>query len=93
MRELNSEQLEQVSGGVILGASDANTYNLVLCPDELFFLANFKTGDNYIFKDNGDVLFINPLNQTSYPISFPFKIVNDGLGEYSIPASFFKFSA
>jgi hypothetical protein len=76
------------SGGVILGASDGNTTLLVLSPDDLFIFSNFNTGDNYIFKDNGDVVFVNPLFGTSYPVSFPFQIVTGQLCEYSIPSSF-----
>ncbi len=93
MRELNCEQLKQVSGGIILGVSDANTYMLIIPPNDMFFFSNFKTGDTYLFSDNGNVMFVNPINDTSYSISFPFKIANDQLCEYSVPSSFFKFSA
>lgn len=89
MKELGSEQLKQVSGGVILGLSDVNTYNLVLDQYEFFFLANYQTGDIYFFQGNGSVIFMNPLSDVSYPMSFPFTIDSDQLCEFSVPSKLF----
>lgn len=89
MKELGAEQLKQVSGGVILGLSDVNTYNLVLDQSEFFFLANFQTGDIYFFQGNGSVLFMNLFSDVSYPMSFPFTIDNDLLCEFSVPSKLF----
>lgn len=90
MRELDSKQLMQVSGGIILGVSDADTYHLALVPGDLFIFANYKTGDIYLFGSEGEVSFTNPFSDTSYSVSFPFKMVNEFVCEYSVPSSFFK---
>lgn len=93
MRELSGEQLKEISGGVIFYPSDSNTHTLVLSPNESFFFVNFETADTFMFGDRGNVLYVNPLKETSHRIYFPFNITNDQLCEYSVSSSFFKLGA
>lgn len=90
MRTLNNEQLMHVSGGTMLDVTNADTYRLVLAPGDFFFLVDFKTADTYLFGDKGNVKLINPVADISHSVSFPFKIVNEVLCEYSIPSSYFN---
>ena len=92
MRELNQDQLNQVSGGVLLAVSGPDTYELAISQSGFFFYSNYSTGDTYIFGDNGKAMFIGIL-MNSYPLDFPFYINNDQLCIYTLPSSLFNVNA
>lgn len=88
MKVLDSQQIDQVSGGVLLGKTTTpDIFFIGVFQNETFFMYNPDTDTGYLFQDDGNVINNGTLTKDIYgTVDYDLR-----MAVYKVPTSFFSF--